>query len=287
MKSNIAYLNSENEWQDVDIKIRARGKFRKKNCFFTPLKLKVSKDNAKKTVFKGSRKLKLVMPCKKSNSSDFVLKEYLAYKMYEQISEYHFKTRLLDIEYKDVKKKDDKLYKFKGFVIEDDEDLAERVGGKVFDKKKHPANFDEVTVRNALFQFMIGNTDYSVSYQHNMKMLFVDKKSVPIPYDFDLCGLVDSDYAIVSDSRKNPLPITKVTERYYLGYKRDLSVYDKIRNEYLEKKPEILKVLDDHKTFFENIESYNKAKQFMLDFFKILESDSLFKKEIIDRAKTI
>ncbi len=45
---------------------------------------------------------------------------------------------------------------------------------------------------------MIGNTDYSSAYRHNEKLLFVDGNIMPIPYDFDMSGLVDASYAVVS-----------------------------------------------------------------------------------------
>ena len=70
-----------------------------------------------------------------------------------------------------------------------------------------------------MFQFMIGNTDFSVAYQHNGKLLYANKNH-PLPYDFDLCGLVDASYAIVNSR----LGIKSVKDRKYRGFKRDESI---------------------------------------------------------------
>ncbi len=71
--------------------------------------------------------------------------------------------------------------------------------------------------RMALFNFMIGNTDWSVQMQHNVKILMsFDKpngKGIPVPYDFDYSGLVNTYYAAPFEE----LPIKTVTERYYQG----------------------------------------------------------------------
>ena len=44
----------------------------------------------------------------------------------------------------------------------------------------------DASVRNAMFQYMIGNTDFSTAYQHNNKLLYIDKLIIPLPYDFDM-----------------------------------------------------------------------------------------------------
>jgi hypothetical protein len=64
---------------------------------------------------------------------------------------------------------------------------------------------------------MIGNTDWSVQMQHNLKILMSFdnplRKGIPILYDFDYSGLVNTYYAAPFQE----LPIKNVTERYYQG----------------------------------------------------------------------
>ena len=78
MKTNLSYMEKDKSWKSLEIEIRARGNFRKNNCYFTPVKISIEKDNAKKTLFKGNKKLKLVLPCKTDKfAHDFILKEYI------------------------------------------------------------------------------------------------------------------------------------------------------------------------------------------------------------------
>ncbi|MCC1484527.1 hypothetical protein [Winogradskyella immobilis] len=289
IKSKLSYLAKNEDWETLDIKLRVRGNFRKKTCFFTPLKVKIKKEDAKGTVFKGEKKLKLVLPClKESGNDDYVIKEYIAYKMYEVISPYYFKTRLLDIEYENLKKKDSKIYNLKGFFIEDDESVAKRFDGHVYKRPIYPKSFDDLeALRNAFFQCMIGNTDFSPTYQHNMKLLFIDKKFIPVPYDFDLSGLVNSSYAVVSRSRKAPLPIDDVTDRYFLGYKRDLRMFHIVKEEYIINKSKIMDAIEAHKVYFENKSAFYEAKRYIQEFYTVLEDEDKFKSKIIDIAKKI
>ena len=45
-----------------------------------------------------------------------------------------------------------------------------------------------------MFSYMIGNTDWSMAYQHNTEMFFNGKINSS-PYDFDHSGLVNAYYA--------------------------------------------------------------------------------------------
>ena len=47
---------------------------------------------------------------------------------------------------------------------------------------------------NGGFEYMIGNTDWSVEYLQNIKLATVDSNSAPItiPYDFDHAGIVNT-----------------------------------------------------------------------------------------------
>ena len=102
----------------------------------------------------------------------------------------------------------------------------------------------ETSIQNAMFQFMIGNTDFSVAYQHNGKLLFVNKEIIPLPYDFDMTGWVNPSYATVNQS----LGIKSVRERVYRGFKREEQYFDQVREDFIAKKTtsdeaDIIKVL--------------------------------------------
>lgn len=204
--------------------IRTRGIFRLKNtnCYFPPLTLKFSKNEIKNTVFKGYPKLKLVLPCRKSDPYEqYILLEYLAYKIYNLLTEYSFRVRLLKIKLIDLDGKEPVHEKF-GFIIEPVEKLAKRTNSKEIEVKNlHPDLTDSLLInRLSIFQYMIGNTDWSVKALHNIKLLSRDslRSPVAVPYDFDFSGLVDAPYAAPAEHLK----ISSVKMRYFNGYCREI-----------------------------------------------------------------
>ncbi|MGB5645543.1 hypothetical protein [Muriicola sp.] len=286
--SKLYYKNAE-QWDSIDVKIRARGNYRRANCYFPPLKVKIKKAVAKATIFKGNKELKLVMPCvQASNTQDNVVKEYMAYKIYEVISPYHFKTRMADIEFIELRGKKSKVHTIKGFLIEDIDKVAMRQNAKKMKRTVHPLEQDDVTAaQNDFFQFMIGNTDFSTAYQHNQKLIFTaDYKTVPLPYDFDMSGLVDASYAVVSQVQGEVLNIESVTDRMFRGFARDEAVYQAVRKDYLDKKDQVFDVIDGLKPQFDNEKEFEIARNFIADFFKVLSDDSKFTNEIVRKART-
>ncbi len=268
------------------VKIRARGNFRRAKCYFSPVKLKIKKSDAKTTIFEGQKQLKLVLPCvNESSKDDNIIKEYIIYKMFEVISPYYFSTRLLDIEYSDIKRSRIQVHNFKGLMIEDNTKVAKRLDAKLGKRKYYPQAFDELgAVRHAMFQFMIGNTDFSTTYQHNTKVLFVDKRFYTIPYDFDMAGFVNTSYAVVSQIGEEKLPIDKVTDRYYRGYKHDYKFFQQVREEFIDNKENLLQIIDDNQLNFRDQKSYKVAREYILGFFKLILNESSFKRRTYSAA---
>ena len=125
----------EGKWNTIPVSLRARGNFRRAKCYFPPIKMKIKKSQYKNTVFNGNKSLKLVLPCRTDDAkNDNIIKEYLAYKIYELISPYHFKTRRVNVEFTEPKGRKVKTFSLKGFLIEDDSKLAKRFEGKVVEQ---------------------------------------------------------------------------------------------------------------------------------------------------------
>ena len=285
--SEISYMTSDESWNTLEIKIRARGNYRRENCYFPPVKMKIKKSDSEGTLFEGNKKLKLVLPCVLQNDyNDKVLKEYIAYKLYELVSPYHFKTRLLNIDFTDEKGQKVKNYMVKGFFIEDIDGVKDRCNGKQIKRAVHPLQQNDLcSVRNDFFQFMIGNTDYSSAYRHNEKLLFVDGDILPVPYDFDMSGLVDASYAVVSQVQGEVLSIEEVTQRLYMGFKRNPEVYQSVRTEFLNNKSKMLTIVDDLESSFEDPKEFSQARRFINDFFEVLANDKTYRKEILSVAR--
>tara|TARA_X000001036_G_scaffold258449_1_gene240291 strand:+ start:1194 stop:2213 length:1020 start_codon:yes stop_codon:yes gene_type:complete len=271
-------------WKKIDVRLRARGNFRRNECYFPPIKMKIKKAARKGTLFEGNKNLKLVLPCKQeSDKNDNILKEYMAYKLYEQISPYHFNVRRVDIEFTEIRGKKEKMHQLKGFLIEDDKVIAKRFEGRVVDRFIHPLAMDAtVSVQNAIFNFMLGNTDISVAYQHNAKLLYIEKKLIPLSYDFDMSGFVNPSYATVNET----LGISSVRDRKYRGFKRDTSIMQDTRKLYISKKDDLVSIVESHKSQFDSEKEYKETIEFLNDFYEIMEDDKSFQKEILDAMRT-
>jgi len=284
----LKFREQEPAWDSLEVRLRRRGNYRLKNCYYAPIKIKINKKERKNTLFDGHKNLKLVLPCLlQSGSNDDVIKEYLAYKLYEVVSPYHFKSKLVHLSYEEIKGKKIKPHEVFAILIEDDKHVAKRIGGKVLNMKAHPLNQVPLEcVRNAFFQYMIGNTDYSTAYQHNIKLIFLEKTIIPIPYDFDMCGLVNTSYATVSQINDDQLSIENVRERLYRGFKRDPKIFDDVRLEFLEKRSAILGVLKECELLFENRSDYVSTVKYIEEFFEVLISDKKFEREIVGKSRT-
>ena len=269
--------------KEIQVSLRARGNFRRKHCYFTPVKIKIKKSDALNTIFSDNRTLKLVLPCKNNrDKNDNILKEFIAYKIYEIISLYYFKTRRLEVDYTNQKNKKGINYNLAGFLIEDDDKVAKRFDGKIVKRKISPLAMDDFnSVNLSFFNFLIGNTDFSSAHQHNGKLLFHEKKIIPIPYDFDLTGWVKPKYGLGITNRLG----YSFEERNYIGFKRGKNIYSKVRNHYLRLKEKIFNIVELHESEFEYKKSYDLMMDYLREFYEILEDDKLYDNLIISEAK--
>jgi len=288
LQSMVWFKETKTSWDSLPVDLRARGNFRRKNCYFAPLKLKFKKGHTKGSLFQGSEKIKMVLPCLLDrNSGDYVLKEYLAYKLYEHVGNYHFKTRLTRIELFEERGKRKVEHNLLGFFIEDMDQVAERYGGKEVKRIIHPLQHDAIaSLQNSFFEYMIANTDYSTKQQHNQKILFTEKRIIPVPYDFDMCGLVNAPYAAVTNIQNLSGSITEVTDRIYKGYEREEAQLQEVRKLFLEKKEEMLQEVTALKDLFQDPAQYRQADAFINDFFDIMEDDKKFSRNILGRQRT-
>jgi hypothetical protein len=208
---------------ELDVEIQTRGHFRRQRttCNFPPLRVSFSKGDVKQTAFAGQRHLKLTVHCqdKKGGYEQSVLLEYLIYRTLNLLTEQSFRARLAHVTYLDATAKRDTLTRY-AFFIENDDRMAARLGGKVLDRQHI---HDETTERDqmtlvAMFEYFIGNTDWSVWALHNIVLALPTGSQEPIavPYDFDWSGVIDAPYA-QPDAK---LPIKTVRERLFRGYCR-------------------------------------------------------------------
>jgi hypothetical protein len=106
------------------IRVRPRGITRKDICDIASLSFNFKDSLAPR--LSHLKQLKLVGSCNMGNTNEeFLLKEYLVYKIYNILSIMSFRVRLLHVSYRDSKQKV-KSYSQYAFLIEDMKDMADR-----------------------------------------------------------------------------------------------------------------------------------------------------------------
>ncbi|MEZ4687051.1 MAG: hypothetical protein R3B47_13585 [Bacteroidia bacterium] len=205
-----------------ELKLKVRGNFRRKrhNCNFPPLRLDFKKDSMNGTIFEGINKMKLVTHCeqKSARHHQIVLQEHILYQAWEVLTPVHFKSRLAKITYHNSAQEDDIVERW-GLLLEPVKNMATRCNGLELEPTGgigKDATDRAGTELLYLFEYMVGNTDFSVIYQHNVKLIQPDSggKPIPVPYDWDFCGWIGAPYA-----KPNPtLGIETVQQRKYRGF---------------------------------------------------------------------
>jgi hypothetical protein len=237
---------SDNSEMTGPVTMEVRGKTRRQMCFLPPLKINFK--NKEGTGFSSLGSIKLVNVCEigKKDNAEYLMKEYLIYKMYNLLTDKSFRVRLLRINYIDTEGKR-KPIKELGFLLEDVKDLAKRMD---FVETKRPLRHTELANRQQLtmvsmFEYMIGNTDWSVPARHNIKLIVTKADTnavpIPIPYDFDHSGIVKTDYALPPPH----LEISDVTQRLYRGFPRTMEELQVVIDEFLLQKPKMYKIIED------------------------------------------
>ncbi|MEE8043227.1 MAG: hypothetical protein V3T15_10575 [Pseudomonadales bacterium] len=259
----------------LSVDVGLRGHSRLEFCRFPPISLNFKRKQATGTVFDGQNKLKLVTQCASgSRYRDHLRLEYIVYRALNLLTPQSFRVRWVEIRYIDSEgKRRDKAEP--GFFIEDEARMAKRLGlERISAKRLDPRHVDEHYLGLiALFQFMIGNTDWSIvtglrgeDCCHNGKLLGssgVESDLIVVPYDFDQAGLIDVDYAIPYEK----LGITDVKQRLYRGFCRTSARLDEIIDQFEAERSAILGLLDAVEL---SASSKRKAVRYLEGFFDII-----------------
>jgi hypothetical protein len=289
LSHKLYYKNASGLNDSIKVDLKGRGNFRLRECYIPPLWIKIKKSESKGTLFEGNKKVKLVLPCNNQNgSNDLILREYICYKLYEVVSPYAFKTRLVNADLTELRGKKNKNFQLKGILIEDINKTAKRFNAKPLEDEtiSAPVLEDTNALRLYLFQFLISNTDWSEIHQHNTKLIYQHNGNyISIPYDFDMSGLVDAPYAVVSMIGDTPLPVESVRQRYYRGFCRSPEVTQFVRNEFLSKEEKLLSIPDLLKGEL-NDKEIAGIKEYLEEFFDVLKNDNLFKRNILDNCRS-
>ncbi|MCB9080791.1 MAG: hypothetical protein H6555_03665 [Lewinellaceae bacterium] len=268
--ATLQYVNHRGENTEADVKIRARGKTRRQICQLPPIKMKMRKSFLESQDLPPLNEVKIVWQCQNGKGFEQVLlKEYLIYRLYNVITPASFRVQLVQFSLYNTHTPDKQPIHRYGFLVEDDEELISRIPGELEETCTYASKLhSEAYLRYCLFQYMIGNTDWSFANGHNTCFIQseTDKLLCPVPYDFDYAGLVDASYAAPHPS----IPIKDVTERYYKGFtSASEELLGVVCADFIAKKEALMTLVDD----FAPLDKGNRTemKKYLEEFFWILE----------------
>jgi hypothetical protein len=226
--ASILYQDEAGVSQSVPVLMRVRGHRRKDPtvCTFPPLLIRFPKGAPQNSIFGQVEELKLTTHCLQDK---YVLREYLVYKLYNVLTDMSFRARLCRVTYQDANGQR-KGSVHQAFLLEDAKAMAQRNQAAVVPNRLAIGmeNTDQQAMAQlAFFQFMVGNTDWSVPYRHNIRLLMLDRRTppIPVPYDFDYTGLVMAPYAEPPEQ----LGISSVRQRLFRGGSFPEDIYAEMR----------------------------------------------------------
>ena len=266
---------------DLPVKLGSRGHLRLnlRTCEFVPIRVEFPRRELAGTIFEGQTALKLGTHCRNEPEYDqYVIREYLTYRLSNLVTPLSFRARLAQVTYVETRTKKT-LSTLRALFLEHETDVARRLAGRQV-RQLHMV-FNEFN-RDALttvmmVEYMLGNTDYSIWALHNF-VIVQDKRRrfLPVPYDFDLSGMVHTPYA-APDER---LPLRSVTDRLYRGPCRTVDEFNMAAEPFRAHKTEMMTAIDS----VVGLSAPNKRemRDYLESFFRRIATPESIKKTFVD-----
>ena len=250
--STLGYQDASGNMQSVPIEVKIRGGWRSltQNCSVPLLWVRFEASDTSGTPFEGQTLLPLTTHCGKGLSLDpaqsgirrseyeqYLLREFLAHRLYNTVSDYSLRVRLLRVSYPKPGGGGSRARHW-AFLSEHFDDMAARLGAERLPRGSFDATrlAAQHAATLALFQYMIGNTDWSIARERNTVLLSRADRQIPVPYDFDMSGLVNAGYAGPAPG----LPIDDVRDRHFLGYCQPGTDWDRLFADFTARREAIL-----------------------------------------------
>jgi hypothetical protein len=254
----------------IPVTLKTRGHFRLRatSCGFVPLRVEFSGDAVKGTVFEGQKALKLITHCQgEKEYEQYTMREYLTYRAFNLLTPRSFRARLARNTYVQTGSEKPLITRL-GMFLEDDDDVARRMDGRIMDiPRAFFKDVDRETLTLAMvFQYMIGNTDFSIFALHNFRLVRTQSRTVyPVPYDFDMSGLVNASYAIPDRT----FGIKSVRDRLYRGPCRPLDELEPVLARFRSQKAAIYALYDS----MPELERAHRsdARDYLDEFYRVLD----------------
>ncbi len=229
------------------VNINLRGKYRRRMCGFPPLKLNFNKSELSDNGLSKADEYKLVTHCLEGEEGDVnMVKEFLAYQLYQQVSPLSYRSKLLKITYQDTKS-DNKIVGM-ALLLEDKSSFEKRHDlSEMKDTFNLPRSnfYDSNFMTHGLFQYLIGNVDWSTAISKNMDIYKSKKngKMYIVPYDFDFSGFVNVSYAVPNVDYKQK----KIRDRLLLEADESDSLYQSEIQKFIALKPAFINLIKKQK----------------------------------------
>ncbi len=271
--AQISYTGDDNKPVTVPMKVKTHGIWRLKHCDLPPLRFNFSNKDVKGTLFHDLQKPKVVNVCHDDGQYEqLLLQEMQLYRIYQVLTPKSHRVRTLRMTYVDSATKKTEAVRY-AFLFEDPDELADRLGGKMLKiKGAGPNDLEPVQAAIAyLFEYMIGNTDFSFNGLHNGELVQKPDGSqlIPVGYDFDFSGAVNAPYATV-DPR---LRVKKVRDRLYRGYCEYNDLYDQVWPVFRDKKARIQALYQDELGKLIDARAVKETLAYFDEFYDLLKTE--------------
>jgi hypothetical protein len=284
-KGTLTYVDRDGADRAMPIWIRARGRWRNvsANCSMPPLSV-IFGDGTEGTVFAGQTMLPLTTHCNENPAAQeqYVLKELLAYRIYNELTDKSFRVRPARVRYELTGRRPRTVERY-AFFTEHFDSLAARNGAQFWPTE----NFDPRTGDVAqlatveLFEFMIGNTDWSLLRGHNIAHLrAADNTVAAVPYDFDFSGIVNASYA-TSQARG----VRRVTQRVYRGFCHPGLDWEALFRRFETEREPIAALIDRTPALDEAQRSMVRA--YVASFYEIIGSPERRQDDIVEECRPL
>lgn len=287
----LEYSAGDGQRVQLPVTVERRGVTRRGLCQFPPIRIRFDRATTRDTLFEGQRNLKLVTHCDvRRRWEQYYVMEMLAYRIYNQVTDHSFRVRPLSVTYEDDQRAHSNPDRF-AFLIEHVRDVAGRAElPRVREARIGSRSYEpEAISRFMLFQYLIGNTDFSVLTSsaderccQNVRALgTVDDSGglYAVPYDFDSAGLVNASYAAPHES----LPIRSVIRRLYRGLCTHNDSLESARAEFLQLEQEILGLIRDELRL--DAPNRRRALRYIGDFYTTLKDPDRFARHITAQCR--
>ncbi|MEZ4688016.1 MAG: hypothetical protein R3B47_18730 [Bacteroidia bacterium] len=275
LDTDLRFLLANGDTAEMKVQVKARGHFRRlgETCTLPPLRIRFSQNDTIDPFYPDT-KLKLVTICQEEN---YNFREYMVYRLYQELSEYSLRARLCKVEYVDKNNAVPSLTA-SGFFIEEVDRLAKRKNATEIDTSDYSLNDmhrEQLTLVH-MFQYMIGNPDHHPDRMQNTKLIQPDDGSpaIPVPYDFDWSGMVDASYTKLEGFSGGLFD-----KRRFVPIDRSIEEFEATATIFIQKRERMESLIRE--ADYLTAEDKKHMLDYMASFFDVIEKKGKMKKEFM------